>query len=811
MKKIYSFMVAAIAMFVAASCAQELENVGPETQGETVIYTASTDVDTKAVLDGVVSKWCGDELITLHDGTNAFTFYANAGEIPTSTVDFIYTPGEGQPEFTATEVLAVYPSGDYSADLAGKKVGNVVIPHFQTLVNDSYPATAAVAMAYSTDKATLNFKNATTLLKFKVAGDDVTYGCIAAEGGISGTFDLAYNSGNPELTATEAKQWVDFNKNDEFLSKDATYYVAVAPASLNKLTMYLNGTEVKSKAFETPYQLVRNVILDLGTITYTAPEAASTICLKPGEWASDSPKFFAYFYNSNGNLPVEMTVNESGLYEVAVPEGKYSRVIFCRVDSTAEEFDWTAVWNQTENLNVPVATDEKLCYVITGWGEGEGAKSTGEWKTIQNATEQPTVYEWAIAGTFNGWSTTANPMVQEGDFYVAKGITGLNNTPGETESSTGFKFVQNGNVWKGSGENGGVMIAGSWNYIWGDNGCNICVDGATAETAYDIYLNPAEGDHGKFVIVAAGADMPEDKPAEEPEVDASAYGLVGSFQGWDAANPVAMEYVSDGWIVAKNVEMYKDDAFKFVQGKSWDVNYGTSGATTLEDDKETSVVKNGQNMAVLKNGKYNLYLNPNKMLVKAVCIAEFTDLTVAITIDNKANWSPLTITLKKEGNVVVNKESVTNGKYLISGNYIGSTLVCQFHSGNKASKEEELTITKNGAKATVESTEVEKPKLYLTPNSNWKVDNARFAAYFFGNGEKWVSMTDPDKDGVYEVEIPDGYPNVIFCRMNPSASANNWNNKWNQTADLVIPTNGNNHYTVKAGTWDKGGGTWSKK
>ena len=102
-------------------------------------------------------------------------------------------------------------------------------------------------------------------------------------------------------------------------------------------------------------------------------------------------------------------------------------------------------------------------------------------------------------------------------------------------------------------------------------------------------------------------------------------------------------------------------------------------------------------------------------------------------------------------------------------------------------------------------------KLYLTPNSNWKQSNARFAAYFFGNGETWVSMTDPDKDGVYEVKVPTDkkYPNVIFCRMNPSASANNWNNKWNQTADLTIPTSGANHYTVKAGTWDKGGGTWS--
>ena len=100
-------------------------------------------------------------------------------------------------------------------------------------------------------------------------------------------------------------------------------------------------------------------------------------------------------------------------------------------------------------------------------------------------------------------------------------------------------------------------------------------------------------------------------------------------------------------------------------------------------------------------------------------------------------------------------------------------------------------------------------KLYLTPSANWKEGNARFAAYFFGNGEKWVSMTDSDKDGVYEVAVPAGYPNVIFCRMNPSASANNWNNKWNQTADLVIPTSGANHYTVKEGTWDKGGGTWS--
>ena len=98
--------------------------------------------------------------------------------------------------------------------------------------------------------------------------------------------------------------------------------------------------------------------------------------------------------------------------------------------------------------------------------------------------------------------------------------------------------------------------------------------------------------------------------------------------------------------------------------------------------------------------------------------------------------------------------------------------------------------------------------LYLKPNSNWVKDSARFAAYFFGNGEKWVSMTDTDGDGYYEVAVPSGYPNVIFCRMDPGASANNWSNKWNQTSDLTIPTDGTNCYTVKEDTWDTGGGTW---
>lgn len=100
--------------------------------------------------------------------------------------------------------------------------------------------------------------------------------------------------------------------------------------------------------------------------------------------------------------------------------------------------------------------------------------------------------------------------------------------------------------------------------------------------------------------------------------------------------------------------------------------------------------------------------------------------------------------------------------------------------------------------------------LYLQPNENWKKDNARFALYYFNDsGNGWASMSDSDGDGIYEGVVQEGYSNVIFCRMNPSATDNNWNNKWNQTADLMIQADGKNCYIVADGAWNGEIGSWS--
>ncbi len=108
-------------------------------------------------------------------------------------------------------------------------------------------------------------------------------------------------------------------------------------------------------------------------------------------------------------------------------------------------------------------------------------------------------------------------------------------------------------------------------------------------------------------------------------------------------------------------------------------------------------------------------------------------------------------------------------------------------------------------------------QIYLKPNSNWTTDDARFAAYFYnGSQNEWHSMFKED-DGTYWCDIPEGYSQVIFCRMNPNVQDNNWNKGdgqpfWGmQTNDLQIPTNSNDLYTITDGQNDKPNGAWSCK
>ncbi|MBO8461003.1 MAG: T9SS type A sorting domain-containing protein [Bacteroidetes bacterium] len=104
-------------------------------------------------------------------------------------------------------------------------------------------------------------------------------------------------------------------------------------------------------------------------------------------------------------------------------------------------------------------------------------------------------------------------------------------------------------------------------------------------------------------------------------------------------------------------------------------------------------------------------------------------------------------------------------------------------------------------------------KLYLKPNSNWMDAGARFAAYFFVDDQTyaWAGCTlAANETNIYEVTAPEGtWANVIFCRMNPSTTENNWGNKWDQSVNQTYD-GFNNLFTVNDGQWNNASGTWSQ-
>ena len=242
-----------------------------------------------------------------------------------------------------------------------------------------------------------------------------------------------------------------------------------------------------------------------------------------------------------------------------------------------------------------------------------------------------------------------------------------------------------------------------------------------------------------------------DKPGTwGPKPAEKTFSIVGEFNSWGSnGDDIAMEKISGGIYAAKNISTIEAfSEWKIRVNNAWEESYSSS-ITGIEANRWVAVGGSG-NTSHAVDGAVDIYIDIKQLRIYVMA----TGKEYATATEQTSSTTPPPAGIPADPNA-----------------------------------------------------------LYLKPNSNWTQANARFAAYFFGNGETWVSMTDSNGDGIYEVQKPTNktYPNVIFCRMNPSASANNWNNKWNQTADLTVPTDGNNLYTVKDGTWDKGGGTWSKQ
>lgn len=379
------------------------------------------------------------------------------------------------------------------------------------------------------------------------------------------------------------------------------------------------------------------------------------------------------------------------------------------IDDTDGDKTWNTIWEKDDQVSVRGAGKT---YTFTYDGAKFTCTADGVESIIgETVTISPTVYHFADAKAGKrGWSfntailTFTEGMTVEfeantsyfrytynGDkpitFTVEDGYTGQAGTNFVVQGSNSYSVAYNDSITfdGGTGENFIAFYFGTNKYSKGAK-LSYSIDGVKCkETTIDLYV-------GKVYNLGT---------LTEPV--ATEYGVVGSFQGWDVAagKPVTMYEAKDGWCVARNVELYKGEEFKIVKGNTWDVSYGPSAAAVLEVGVEHSVVsKDSQNVKVAKNGKFDIYLNPTTNKFKYECVEEYTG-TVDIKINNKANWSPLYITLKKGENVIADKQEVTDNKIAVDMNYIAEELSYTLSNGTKT-KSGIVNITKDGATITLE-------------------------------------------------------------------------------------------------------------
>ena len=166
MKKIFGYILAASAVFAAASCTQQLE--GPATDQELVPMTITVNGEmTKTLVgeDGKTINWCEDDVIAIFDGVAKREFTVVTADGKNATFAGEVTPG-------ATELYAVYP---YSA--AVECVDGVItadLPAEQQLDGGNVADGAFVAVGQVAADASVQFKNAVGFLRVDVSYDDVT-------------------------------------------------------------------------------------------------------------------------------------------------------------------------------------------------------------------------------------------------------------------------------------------------------------------------------------------------------------------------------------------------------------------------------------------------------------------------------------------------------------------------------------------------------------------------------------------------------------------------------------------------------------
>lgn len=298
MKKIAKYFFAALAVASAVSCAKELTDdfrpADKVQQGKSYTFTA-TMADTKSVIDEETLEilWSGDEnnmeYITVLEPAatgikaKAITYSAEVNKYePTSVANFSQHNEEAA-GVEGNTVFAVYPAGDWKSFSNADSLGvAVTFATEQNAVAGTYDPKAPVAVAYNNNVAEnqdLHFQNTSALLKLQLAPttgkvNTITVYSLGGET-LAGEILLMNKGGVPSMVPVKetAKSYVNLNFKE--YEAGATYYIAVAPATLSQgIAIQFNGDEVQTFTVSGEIEIERGKVYDLGVFACDEPEDA---------------------------------------------------------------------------------------------------------------------------------------------------------------------------------------------------------------------------------------------------------------------------------------------------------------------------------------------------------------------------------------------------------------------------------------------------------------------------------------------------------------------------------------------------------
>ena len=605
MRRICSFLFAAVAMISAVSCNQELMD-GPVVADKAAkTLTAMFDgAETKALLsEGTKTSWEYLDTILVYNGYYTSRYVTHVKD---SSYVAEFEVAEQDEALAGDKFIAVYPlwADGYMTsyvDIDRLTIDEVYLEKNQKARAGSYDPRTAISMAYTED-TTLVFKNATALLKFQVLNEGVKSVTVWTHNGepIAGSWSLDYNDGEPVATPFESNDendvrtanWVELHAGDKTFEVGKDYYISVFPQVAEygfTVEFCFEGSSKKlaAKSTDNSVEFQRNVILNLGAIEFTGEVPVVTGWGIAGE------------LNAWGETADDIALKqyEDGLfvaYEVEFPDGEFK----IRKNNDWSEGNYGMVNESVMEANhaYDVCAEGANMYVSAGiydiWLD-ENAKRVYVMEpgvSIDEAVEPSAPVEtWYLVGDFNDW-TVAD------EAYMMEFVDGWYVCDLTLDKATELKF----NIGSWDVNRGGATFELDTDLnVWHDGG-NIAVPAGS----YVVYLSADAS------IVRFEGEVNDDfVPSED------VWGITGALTGWASSADIVMDEVSSGVFVAYEVVFDSKGGFKIRANGEWNdsKNYGLEKAGSVEADHVYNVVTGGGSGDMLiAAGTYDIWFDLNE-------------------------------------------------------------------------------------------------------------------------------------------------------------------------------------------------------